>query len=238
MKPMKVAALISALLISACSNANDSTQKSEAEATQEREQRKMELFDLVTNEEASTKYRLDTAKTLISEFPESAEAMQVESIVPELEREHAMIMESISYKWEYRSNEDPMSSKKFLIAGVYSSNHFEFDFPYQGRQKARLIIRNHPRYGRDVMFSIRDGQIICSSYSCPIVVRFDNEDPIYVTGSEPVDSSSEMVFLPMYDTMMRKLPDATTLRVQFEVFHQGVYFAEFDVRGFKPEKMN
>lgn len=248
MRIVKAVVLMATLSISACSKVDDSVpmppqnlaelRKSEAEIAQEKEQRKAEMIGIVTNQEASTKYRLDTAKTLISELQGSPEAESIKAMIPALESEHAKLMEEISYKWYYHASEDLMTSKKNLIARVQSSNSFEFDFPYQGRQKAHLTIRKHPQYGRDVIFYIEKGQIICSSYSCPIVVRFDDGRAINVKGSEPEDGSTEVVFLPLYDTMMRRLSSASTVRIQFQVFQQGSYVAEFDVRGFKPENMN
>ena len=55
-----------------------------------------------------------------------------------------------------------------------------FRSPYDGDQYGRLTLRIDPKYGKDVIFSIQRGQLLCASYEGSPVFEFD------VSGFSPV----------------------------------------------------
>lgn len=179
--------------------------------------------------------RLGGVLSLESSAPASAEAREAGLLKQELQE--LVRRESIGKQWNYRSDEDAMSGKTSKSAQVVSTNSFEFEFPYQGSQHATLALRKHPRWGNDVVFSIENGQLLCSSYDCPIRVRFDDEAPRTYEGNEPADNSTETIFIPAFNTISSKLAKAKTVRVEANVYQQGVIQAEFNVEGFDPGKL-
>jgi hypothetical protein len=122
-----------------------------------------------------------------------------------------------------------MSGKKTYTAYIRSENTLNLDFPYQGEQHGTLIIRKSARNGNDVFVTIEQGQIMCSTYECPVRIRFDDSAPATYTGTEPADNSSETVFLPY--SVVRKIQSSKRVRVEFNLFHNGVGMLEFNVKG-------
>jgi hypothetical protein len=55
--------------------------------------------------------------------------------------------------WSYDNSTDKVSGKETKDAITISNNSFEMGFPYQGGTTGRIIIRKHPRYGKDIIFS-------------------------------------------------------------------------------------
>lgn len=188
------------------------------------------------DEAASASSRLARAKWITIEHPGTPDAERAAALVPVLEE--ALREEQIGRQWRYTRSEDSMSGQVSHTAIVTSTNQFEFGFPYAGPQRGELTIRRHPRWGNSVIFAIERGQILCNSYSsCPIRVRFDDGAPRTLSGNEPADNSSEYVFLPGYNDFVSRLQKAKRLRIEVNVFQQGAVMAEFDVEGFKPERL-
>lgn len=193
------------------------------------------LIKQLEDETLSDQNRLGVAQALIRNYPGTIEAQKASEFLPKLQQERAS--PESGGKWRYNSYEDTMSSKSVLDASITSVNSFEFDFPYQGTQTATLTLRKHPRWGNDVIFSIEKGQILCSTYECPVRVRFDDSPPQTFSGNEPSDNSSEYVFIPGYPNFSKKLQKAKRVRIEVNVFQQGTLVADFNVEGFNPEKL-
>lgn len=179
--------------------------------------------------------RLTAAQRLINTYADSPEAARARGMVEALQAQ--VVQENLGKQWMYAESEDPMSSKTSRTASVISANRFEFGFPYGGPQNARLTLRRHPRWGNDVVLVIERGQILCSSYECPVRIRFDDDPPKTFTGTEPADNSSETVFIPGFNAFEARLKKAKKLLVEVNIFQQGTLQAEFDVEGFKAERL-
>lgn len=180
--------------------------------------------------------RKGRAEMVIQNFPGTEEAKAALALVAEMDKQIAI--ENIGKQWRYASAEDGMSGKAQRNAYVTSTNTFQFDFPYNGTQRATLQIRKHPRYGNDVIFEIEKGQILCHSYSCPVRIRFDDGAPRTYTGNEPADNSSTYVFIPGFADLTQRIARAKRMRVEVNVYQQGAIQAEFDVEGFNPKKLS
>jgi hypothetical protein len=189
-------------------------------------------MDAETN---SAAVRLNMAESLIRSYGDSPEAARARLLVDGLRAK--VVEENLGKQWTYTERDDGMSSKKIRIASVTSTNSFEFDFPYTGRQHATLMLRRHPRWGNDVILQIERGQLLCSSYDCEIRVRFDEDAPRTYSGNEPADNSSESIFIEGYSRFEARLQKAKKLRVEVNVYDQGSLQLEFDVEGFKPDRL-
>jgi hypothetical protein len=127
-------------------------------------------------------------------------------------------------------------------ASVQSLNTVNFDFPYSGEQRATLRLRTHPRYGKDVIFSIERGQLPCSSWDgCNVLVRFDDGAPIRYSASGPEDNSNETLFIRGYGGFVARMLKAKAVRISPTVYQQGSPAFEFNVSNFsqseyKPKK--
>jgi hypothetical protein len=180
--------------------------------------------------------RLNNAKSLIRHFSGSPSAEQAAARLSPLEI--AAQEEATRGVWHYESSPDAMSGGIIRSASVQSENAFEFDFPYQGLQHASLTLRRHPRFGDDVMLMIDRGQILCSSYDCPVRVRFDDGTPITLTGSRASDNSSDTIFIPGFEQFAKRLGTTRTLRVEVDVYANGALQTEFKVKGFDQARLS
>ncbi len=123
--------------------------------------------------------------------------------------------------WDYRTQPDKMTGKPAQYATLVSDSGLSFSFPYGGENHAQLTIRQHPKHGQDVIFSIEKGQITCSTYDCRLTVRFDNGPPVVYGGSHPSDGSSTHVFLSGSGKFIAQAKKATQILVEFTAYQQG-----------------
>ncbi|MEY4551651.1 MAG: hypothetical protein RL685_7846 [Pseudomonadota bacterium] len=142
-----------------------------------------------------------------------------------------------SSQWSYDESPDSMGKGKIRTADVFSSNEVEFDFPYHVPQRALLLLRTHPRHGRDVLFKLQRGQFLCSPFDdCQVLVRFDDEAAVRYAANTPEDNSNETLFIGNYSRFFEKLTKAKRVRISANVFHQGTPMFEFDVSGFDSDR--
>src|SRR5690606_7049584 len=129
--------------------------------------------------------RMGRAKRLVAEFPDTPEAEHAKEVVETIEAYEFARDEAAAAngKWSYNQSSDPMTKGITKTARLQSENSLSLDFPYQGEQKATLIVRNHPQFGNDVIFRIEKGQILCRTYDCSVTVAFDDGAPFSVKGS-------------------------------------------------------
>ena len=136
-------------------------------------------------------------------------------------------------QWEYSQNEDKMSGGTIYHARVSSSNTVEFDFPYSGVQNATLALRIDPKYGKDVIFRIEKGQILCNSYEdCSILVRFDDEKATNYSAIGAADNSTETIFIRNYGKFVEKMLKTKLVRISTNIYQQGAPVFEFNVSDF------
>ena len=140
-------------------------------------------------------------------------------------------------QWIYRSDENKMTGGTTYHAMVFSSNTVNFDSPYDGAQHGRLALRSDSKYGKDVMFLIERGQLLCRSYEdCPVLIRFDDGKPETFSGVGPADNSTETVFIRNYERFVGKMRKSKIVRIFTNVYQEGAPVFEFDVSGFSQEK--
>lgn len=136
-------------------------------------------------------------------------------------------------QWVYEQSSDPMASGKTYSATVRSTNTVEFGYPYSGAQRASLTLRTHPRYGKDVIFRIERGQLLCRSYDgCNVLVRFDDGESHAFEAGAASDNSTEVLFIRDYQRFVRGLLASERVRISPEVYQEGSPIFEFDLRGF------
>jgi hypothetical protein len=145
--------------------------------------------------------------------------------------------EAIGQQWVYDTREDKMTGGTTRRAYVLSTNTVNFGSPYSGAQHGRLVLRTDPKYGRDVIFSIERGQLLCRSYEdCDVLIRFDEGKPQRFAAVGPADNSSDTVFIRNYDRFVSTLRKAKVVRLSINVYQEGAPVFEFDVSGFDHSK--
>lgn len=135
--------------------------------------------------------------------------------------------------WNYDSNKDEVSGKDGKSAMLQSINSHNLDFPYQGGTRGMLIVRKHPRHGKDVIFNITKGQLLCGVQDCLVSVKFDDKPPIKVTASAPADHSHETLFLSGFDRLVKGFKESKTTIIEVTFYQQGSKTFEFPTEGLK-----
>jgi hypothetical protein len=135
--------------------------------------------------------------------------------------------------WNYSHSENKMKPGNDYFAELLSSNIVEFDSPYDGQQHAMLIIRDSRTYGKDIIFQITQGQLICSPYNdCKIKVRFDDKEPMIFRVLEPDDHSTVSLFIQNYNVFMKNLKTSKHIKIQPNVYMNGNPVFEFNSANF------
>lgn len=112
-------------------------------------------------------------------------------------------------------------------ATVFSNNTIELDFPYNGGTTGSIVVRNHPRSGEEVIFSINKGQIICNN--CTLTIRFDNGKPFKVKTNQPADYSSTLLFLLGHKRLVDEINTSKKMMVEVVLYQSGSFVFEFDI---------
>lgn len=139
--------------------------------------------------------------------------------------------------WDYIAKTDDMSSGLVQTALIESNNIINLDFPYQGGTIAKLQIRYHPRYGKDLIFSTNNGQLTCEYRNCYITLRYDNSPPIKATVTKPADHDSTTYFIDGFKKHFDLIKKSKKLNVEVMFYKQGVHTFQFNVENLDTVKL-
>lgn len=135
---------------------------------------------------------------------------------------------AVSADWQYTEDTDAMTSKRSIQASLESNNSLNLGFPYGGKNNGYLHVRQHPKYGLDVILNVDKGQILCNNYQgCDIMVRFDDKPPMRFAGTEPADNSSDTVFVQGAKRFIAEASKARRILVQVTMYKNGAPTLEF-----------
>jgi hypothetical protein len=177
--------------------------------------------------------------------PKATEPARIATLTPEqqaekqkrLEREMEAEREkealALGLRWQYSESPEKMGRGYVKTATVYSLNEVEFAFPYSGSQRGMLMLRTHPKHGKDVILGIRRGQFICGVFQCKISVKFDGGKPQSFTASGPSDYSTTTLFIRGYDKFLASARKAKKVYIEAEFYQEGTRVFEFDISGLK-----
>lgn len=138
--------------------------------------------------------------------------------------------------WDFTERTDDMTGKPIRQASTISQNELDLGWPY-GVVSGYLVVRTHPRYGRDVILQVEKGHMLCHSYGeCPVLARFDDRQPLRITGNPPEDGSTEVIFLGNYNQLVSAIRKSKIARIEANFYQHGARALVFDVTGF-PDAM-
>ncbi|WP_150538862.1 hypothetical protein [Actinobacillus vicugnae] len=126
-------------------------------------------------------------------------------------------------KWEYRQKRDELRDATTHTATLISSNTIDFGFPYND-SSMNLTLRQDPKYGNDVIFSVNGQFNGCMIESCKITVKFDSEklESYRMVGSDGGDNSTLFIENPKsMKTFVEKLRKSNKLIVEASFYNYG-----------------
>lgn len=133
--------------------------------------------------------------------------------------------------WQYNTEQDEMGRGTIKTASLISENQVEFSFPYSGAQNAILILRSHPKYGKDVMLSIDKGQFLCGIDECNISVKFGDSKAEVFSAGEPSDNRTTTLFIRGFDRFLSKAKKSKTIKIEAQFYQEGNRVFEFNSEG-------
>jgi len=171
----------------------------------------------------------ETYNVMSSMTPEERDQRSAEMDRLNQERIERSQREALEAKsWRYETKTDPMTSNETRTATLRSTNSLSLGFPYDGRNYGFIQVRQHPRFGLDVIISVEKGQIMCRTGECNVTVRFGEAQPVVYSGSEPADNSSNIVFINNARGFINNASRAEKILVQMSFFQSGTHILTFD----------
>lgn len=138
-------------------------------------------------------------------------------------------------EWSYSTEKDEMRGGETRYAQVEATNTINLDFPY-GEQRGRILVRQSPKFGFDILVGVPSGQIMCNSYSnSHISVKFD-DGPIRRYGcTDASDGSNSMIFVQGAKGFLANLKVSKKVVVEAEFFQNGLQQMTFNTANLKWE---
>lgn len=139
-----------------------------------------------------------------------------------------MSCNALAVGWNYSSSNDPMSSKPIVLASIESDNSLNLGYPYQGENRGRLLIRQHPKHGLDVILTISKGQLMCDNHrGCGALIRFDDGKAMRFNGGESADMDRTTMFVLERKRFIDSARKARQIKVQVTIYEAGEQVLEF-----------
>ena len=134
--------------------------------------------------------------------------------------------------WTYAAIGDPKSGKQGKQARVGDTGgglgpNRAREFP----RRASLIILDHPRYGNDVLITLRDGWFACGLNECRVEISFDGAPATTYRAAAPFEIDGKAISIHDFDRFLNNTRAASRVRIQAQLYGQGQQSFEFDVRG-------
>ena len=130
--------------------------------------------------------------------------------------------------WNYIDSQDKMGRGTIKTAYIYSINTFNFEFPYQGEQRATLRIRVHPKLNKDVILSIEQGIFQCDFNGCTVTVRFDKDQAKNFRAVRSADNDTTTVFIKKSASFYSAAKQSKKIYIEATFYQQGTRVFEFD----------
>jgi hypothetical protein len=133
--------------------------------------------------------------------------------------------------WRYSEDKDALTGHTTKIACTTSTNEIHLDFPYHD-VTAQICIRNSPRFGRDIYFTLNgDGQILCNFMGCTIKASFDHGPVLTFSAVEASDHSSNIIFIQGYARFLKELKKSKVAVIEVNFYRAGAQNISFDTSG-------
>lgn len=130
--------------------------------------------------------------------------------------------------WSYSTSVDKMSEEVIYYSSIKSINTVNFDFPYNGTQRAELVLRKHPRSGTSIMFSLNKAHFLCNRTDCHILIKFDDDPAQEYKISYPADLSRNLVFIEENDDLTLKFKKSKKILIEAMFYNHGKEVFEFN----------
>lgn len=133
--------------------------------------------------------------------------------------------------WTYSQQYDEMSEKTSYFAQCTSTNSEQFEFPYTDPCYMSIVVRQSPKYGKDVYVSITTGQFNVKFQGTPVKFKFDDGAAETYGFNSADDGSHDVLFSNNPKRLIAKLKNSKTLKIEAEFFKEGSRIFRFNTEG-------
>lgn len=176
----------------------------------------------------------ERAEKRVQDSIRKAERIEKQRINDSIAAEEARIADSIEFAqsqphWIERTSQDDMTDETNVWMSILSDNQHEFEFPYNGGSRLQIDVRYRKQDGNQVILTLSKGQLQTTNYNGGnnVIVRFDDDDPMTFTTTEPADYSSSYLFLNNPRKFINRAKSANKIKIQVPVFDEGQPIFEF-----------
>lgn len=140
--------------------------------------------------------------------------------------------DNMKSQWELSTSIDALTDRESKTISLISDNTHRFRFPYNKDNHMVLQIREHPRFGQDIILRIVDGQFACYSTRCDIHFRFDGGSIVTVQGNTASDGNSSVIFVTNRDRrrILNSIINAEKIIISTTLYNAGNPAFEFTVK--------
>lgn len=227
------AMLLMAMLLAACSASNapdPAAQQAAAKAAAEARAAK----DLALYEQMRSGGSLDIAATLgdelVRKYPDSAAAAKVRETLDGVREKAATQREArrLAKLWVYTAV--PEGGGTQYAAAIESRE------PPAPGQRLRLVLREHPQWGRSVYLLLDDLKFDCSKGCATLAVRFDDAPAQRMKATIP-PTGEPALFIDDDKAFIARLAKAKLVAIDATVKGSGPKTYEFEVSGYDASKL-
>ncbi|WP_404479333.1 hypothetical protein [Novosphingobium sp. BL-52-GroH] len=135
--------------------------------------------------------------------------------------------------WSYSEDKDEMRGGTTYYASLRASNTLSLGFPY-GDQDGKVLVRQSPQFGFDILVGVDSGQVLCNSFSDSYVnVKFDDGPIRRYSCTDASDGTNNMVFIQGAKGFLSNLKKSKKMVVEAEFYQNGMQQMIFDTAGLK-----
>ncbi len=138
-------------------------------------------------------------------------------------------------EWRYQTQKDEMRGSEEKLATVDATAPIKLDFPY-GEQTGRILVRQSPKFGFDILVGVPSGQVMCNSFQDTYIsVKFDDEPIQRYRCMDAADGSDNMVFIQGAKGFLARLRKSKKTVIEADFFQNGRQQMTFNTANLKWE---
>ena len=173
---------------------------------------------------------------IVNKFPASAAAAQVRQTLDDVRAKATAQRESrrLAKLWSYAAV--PEAGATQYTAAVESREPLRSAASAKDAEKIRLVLRDHPKWGRSVYLLLDNAKFDCSKGCATLPVRFDDAPPQRMKATIP-PTGEPALFIDDDKGFIAKMTKAKAVAIDATIKGEGAKTFVFEVGGFDVTKV-
>lgn len=138
-----------------------------------------------------------------------------------------------SLGWNYATSLDKMGRGQIKYAVIRSANLVEFKFPFEGKQRAEIILIKHSSEGDFAVLYLEKGLFEKNEFYYTINVRANSGSVLEMKAYRAAPDRLNAIYFIDYNGFVEQLQQANSLQIEAQISMFGPVVFDFDVKGLK-----